>query len=444
MHIINTLCDIVKKNKNLLFTLISFYMLFRRGTEVYFGSSFKNIAFFLVLVGIGIFLYEFFIIKKTKINDYENLFIILFLIYGIYIVFNGIWFGNLSRLFKGVKEYVYYPLILISSLFYIRNQKEEKAFFKMFIVISVLISIFSIYETLSGNPILPLEIDPYNKTRYYLVYGDTLIFRARTFFGSFQVNGVVLGIASLINLYTFHYEKDARYLIISIFNFIGLNCSCARGPLVAYIIALFFMIYFLYFKRLKDYYFNINPKSRIILLVLICVLLILLVFMIIFDINFDIPPLEFFFQRVRSIFNWSTTENSNTTRKGIWLKSLKIFMSNPVLGIGIASTGSGDIGTISIGVTESGVLKRLVETGIIGFGLYYLIIIVIIYSCFRSSGLKLYNFIKNNILYISILITIFIEDITLQITEDFVISFFLYFTAALICKNSNFLFRRQE
>lgn len=442
---INTLNRFLDKNMNLLekyktylFFIIFLYILTRDFSELLIGNLLKNISFLLIILGIFSFVYEYW--KKRlylKLDKNEKIIILIFILYIFYVLFNGIIHMNLPRLVKSFKEYVIFPLIIFSTLYYFKNNDNENKFFDLLAKFSIIISILSIYELLANRAILPLEIDPLNKTRYYLVYGDTLIFRARTLFGSFQVNGLFLSIAALINVHQFYSTKNIKYVSFAILNFIGLNCSCARGPLLAFIISFIFLTLVYYCKSLKYFVSNISTKQRYIYALSLIIVFSILVFIVVNNINFGIPALEFFNQRIKSMFNWSASENSNNTRKGIWLATLKMFIQYPIFGIGVSATGSGDLGTISIGVTESGVLKRLVETGVIGFILYYSSYFGIICSALKNSMYSIFKMINENVLYLSIIISVFIEDITLQITEDYVIAFLLYFTIGILCKKCN-------
>ena len=97
-------------------------------------------------------------------------------------------------------------------------------------------------------------------------------------------------------------------------------------------------------------------------------------------------------------------------------------------GVGPSQTGSWNLNGL-YGVTESGILKRFCELGIVGVALHY----SFVFNVF-INGLKCYkkNY-KNDrsiIFYIGLFIAVFVDDITLQATEEIIVAFFMWFALA--------------
>ena len=120
---------------------------------------------------------------------------------------------------------------------------------------------------------------------------------------------------------------------------------------------------------------------------------------------------------------------SNALRLAFWLNAINtIFYDayNFLFGIGVASTGSLGLGTTSITVTESGILKRWMEGGMFMMLLYYGFIFLFLRYMVKVCK----SFPREGVYILSCLICILIEDITLQITESLNISFMFWLLAA--------------
>ena len=129
-----------------------------------------------------------------------------------------------------------------------------------------------------------------------------------------------------------------------------------------------------------------------------------------------------------------------------WNFGLDLFKQSPIWGVGIATTGAKGLGTFSLGVTESGVIKKLAELGIVGTVLFYIQFIYI-------GKISLKNIVSEKtsldkriliLLLFSALITLFIEECIYQALEAEVVAFYLWMFVAFIfnvinSKKDNFI-----
>lgn len=158
----------------------------------------------------------------------------------------------------------------------------------------------------------------------------------------------------------------------------------------------------------------------------ICIVLILLIAFLFLTSTFTTgnETVDYFLYRLRKIIDWSG-DAGNLGRIKFWNISMNWFREDRLFGIGPSKTGSWGSG--SLGVTESGVLKRLCELGIVGFSMFYLLIFIAV-----KQGISAYK--KNSshckliyILFFGIIGMIMINDITVQSTEEIMVSYILMF-----------------
>ena len=247
----------------------------------------------------------------------------------------------------------------------------------------------------------------------YLYIGQGESVRSILFSNSFLTYGMLMAIYSVV---AFYYVLNTKKLIelVSLFCCVsGLWSSGSRGPLVAFIVSCIFM----YIVSGNDPQKKIKKVIRLLLLLMFIIVIIALLY----D---KFQPLNSIVSKIKTIFVWDEYGSSNARRVSMWIRSLDMIYNNIIFGVGPAATG-GNTGF----VTESGLLKRFVETGVIIAGVYYLFIFMIIKNGIKSSKRESNEFYS---LGMGIFISIMIEDIVLQITEEISIVFFLWFAISLL------------
>ena len=168
--------------------------------------------------------------------------------------------------------------------------------------------------------------------------------------------------------------------------------------------------------------------SILIIMVLIC----FLYFVLTSSFKTGNATIDYFLTRTRATLNW-TNDAGNIGRINRWNWAISLYQQKKFTGIGPAKTGSW--GEASMGVTESGILKRLCELGIIGCGMHYILVLSIVIGgikVFLKKGTDIIHKKYELMLFFGILCSILINDITLQSTEETSISFLMWFILGCI------------
>jgi len=122
---------------------------------------------------------------------------------------------------------------------------------------------------------------------------------------------------------------------------------------------------------------------------------------------------------IRSIFNWGTDE-TNRDRLAAWNLGLDAWKKSPIWGMGLGTTGTAALRTFpeSAFVTESQLLKSLVELGIPGLLIYLYLWFEIVRSLVAIFRDKVNNFDRKFILaLVSSLAVVFIDGLVYQNLE---------------------------
>lgn len=332
--------------------------------------------------------------------------ILFFIIIFVYVLANAIIKDTSLQLSRSIYEYIAYALVT----FYFARTRAKICLdycLKWIAYWGVVIAALTWYEYATKSYIIT-DLSEYGNILYVGING----FRATVFTRSFLSHGVVLGIFSLFFLRLWNQYKKRKYLLGTIFCYSAILATGSRGPLVAFSCAIIFYWFFDAFIIEK----KSSKKNKFILFGMFGVLAL----MILITMNVDPSgsALEYFIYRIQNVFNWKG-DAGNSGRIIIWIKSINdYFVKAPIFGIGPSKTGSWGDG--SLGVTESGILKRLCELGIIGFILFYYCIYYIIRKavkmCAKDSK-------KEIGLWLSVFLGIFINDITVQSTEEIMVAF---------------------
>lgn len=333
--------------------------------------------------------------------------LIFYIIFILYIIACACIKDNSDQISRAIYEYGFYMLMIFSGIYYYTNI-EFRRVAKSMVRFGCLIAFLSWYEYF---------------TRAYIIGSFTQTiqnnygFRAAVFTRTYLSHGVILGVFAILAYYMFISTEKKRYIFISIFCYVSILTTSSRGPLVACTVGLIVMWFVNYYSNHR----GIQKRFYIILALLI----ILLVALLLLQSSFTTgnPTIDYFLWRTRNIINW-TGDAGNVGRVQLWNNALnKWFKKAPWFGIGPSKTGSWGSG--SLGVTESGVLKRLCELGVVGVAIYYSMLIYII-----SKGIS--NFrqatSERKSIYLclfGIISMILINDITVQTTEQIEVSFLL-------------------
>ena len=383
---------------------------------------------FVVIVLLGAVVCLFYIYKNRNKKDFIYKFVLINFMFFIYVIINGIINGNIKRLIYGGYQYILYGMIFYAMYIFIKKI-DIKKFLNYIIIFNVMNSLICIYEYITRRNLIPSDYGQ-------IAYDGVVIYRGRAFFGSFLNAGVVLAMSVFLALFfviKFYREKNKKqafvYLGIILIYILGIFSTGSRGPLVSLVGGLLFLFVtysVLISERRKQ---NIIILSILIILGLVSLLIILNI-----DTSkIDNSALSFAIHRIQTIFDW-TTDPGNVMRIERWNFGLDLFKQSPLWGVGIATTGAKGLGTFSLGVTESGVIKKLAELGIVGSILFYAQFIYIGMISYKNIFSKDNIFEKRIfiLLLISSIVALLIEECIYQALEAEVVAFYLWMFVAFI------------
>lgn len=390
-------------NKDAVLGLLTIYML----TKMLWDKAIPNI---LEILSILVLVYGLMKYVLQKHNSKDIALFLLFVLFSTYVLFDALIKDTNQQLSRAMYEYVFYISMMFSSQYYISRTNIDllvSCINKLGIVIVAL----SWYEYLTKSYL----IGAFSNT---IIYANRSAFRAAVFSRSYLSHGIILGFFTLIAYYVFLKEKKRYNFFQTIITYITILTTSSRGPLVATGFALLIMFIINQYRVSK----KIDRKIA----TWICIVLILLIAFLFLTSTFTTgnETVDYFLYRLRKIIDWSG-DAGNLGRIKFWNISMNWFREDRLFGIGPSKTGSWGSG--SLGVTESGVLKRLCELGIVGFSMFYLLIFIAV-----KQGISAYK--KNSshrkliyILFFGIIGMIMINDITVQSTEEIMVSYILMF-----------------
>ena len=405
--------SIPKVQEFILYVMV-FYVLNKNLWDWLLKGLFKNMYYVMVAVGFLLCFIHFFSNKKIR-----AIFITFFL-YAFVIVVNGFVLSNGEQRSVGYIEYITYPMAFFALLFYMKGCKNINKLLNNMIIWSAFTSVLAIIEYAMRKSILPDF-----EGRIYTFDNGSTSYRSTVFIGSPMMLGVVLGVVLLIAVYYYHLLKNKVYRYIIILDFIGLFCTGSRGPLICTVLGIIIMYYYYYRKG------NLKKNTMVLIFLLAMFSIFFVLALALFpNVKTGNNTIDFMIYRFSSAFNFQT-EWGNVERSARWEYYINMFLDKPISGYGIATTSAAVETNKAVSIhgitTESGVLARLVETGLIGTISYYLFIIL----CIK-------NVLKKNIKYLSdeqIVVVggialILVEDIILQISLDLFCTFIFFFIMA--------------
>ncbi len=366
--------------------------------------------------------------------------------YCILVLVNGLLFSNFNQLKEGIKTYLTFPLPLFALWSYMDSREARRPLLKLPVYWGGVTSVLGIAEYLLGHSVLPGF-----EGRIYTFADGSSVYRATVFIGSPLSLGILLGAALILAMYYFHKERKLRYGLLSILILGGLLSTASRAPLLLSLVGVCVMY-------LQFYRQGTVPKALVYALVGLAAagVAVLALFRIFPELSTGIEQLDFLIYRLNSTFDF-TGEWGNSGRVKIWTHYISEYLQRPLFGYGIATT-SADVagnrwiyfGTFWQIVTESGVLARLVETGLIGALSYYLFLSKCITPVFTRGNLRPRALSRNHGIFAltGVLVLLFLEDIILQISLDIYCMFLLSFVLAYAlredgCKGSPEVYRRR-
>ena len=315
----------------------------------------------------------------------------------------------------GVYQYIIYSFILFCT-YYISFNNNVSFIEKLILIFAFADFSLTSYQALAHS-------SPFQATAEYNGWnpdGDSF-FRAAGFSSGAMNNGILLSIYSLIYFNNYLERKNVFFLLGGIWGVICVLCVYSRGPMLAFTFGI-------------TTYALLNMSSSIMDVSLKKVLkfgiLFILIIGCVYGYFFVSGGVDVLSGRFLSITNFET-ESSNVSRMFFWMQSINIFtadMYNSIIGIGLGNTGS------FRGVlfpTESGILKLLVEGGLVLFILVYSFFFVFIFKMIKAHKIiQNYIYKRRIAMCIAGICIILFENTTLQVLEDISVCFFLFLLMA--------------
>ena len=408
----------------LMIIYINLIMIF----DKFIGAPAKIVFTLLIAVGFLLFL-KTEQYKEVNIRTAFKIFVMLSLL----VVINGLYFRHRTRLIYGVYENIFF-VSMFFSLYSILEKEHLEKLFSFIVSFGMLPAVVSIYEYSARTVVL----NPDTKLLGVAI-GEVFVIRGRAFFESFLTAAMFFCIMALLTVYFIlvNFSKSRKKFVLYLMHFIiycvALLSTASRGPLVF----LFLCLVFVGCYSLLFIYGAGKIKKKIIIPILLAAVAL---FIVIMTINIELIDNYFIRNniiRIRSIFQWQN-EHSNSLRMKYWKATIEMIKNNFFTGIGIAATGARGLGSFSIGVTESGFLKKFVELGIGGILLYLTLFYTVLLNAFRR--IKAEDNLEGKLFLLVLtaaFLSILLEDIILQITETVGVSFYLWFIAAAIFRLSH-------
>lgn len=381
-----------------------FYCLLYSLTRAALGQIFGRIPYLLMLAAMGFLIALYFINYKfqpqkiTKTCFYGGYFI-----YIIYLAFNLLLVKNAYT--YAIYEYFFYILMFFGICCVLKYIDFEDILF-IYEGLGVVLSIEAIWEFTTGN--LPFRAST-------TIQG---IRRACGLLGTPLTLGAIMSCIALIAFFMAQRSKKLFHYIAFVLCIVGLLVTQSRGPMVAFTVGM--VVIMVLIERQK----NGKIFDKLLKTLFKIIGLIILLYLIVVYFNGKVSFITTIYSRIQTIFIWSEEDHSNELRMTRWLYGLSIFSDHPWFGYGVSSTGNHSITGINV---ESGVIKKLAETGIIGFLLYYLTFGV---TSFKSLKICSSEKAEYYPVAFSVIITIFVENIALQNIESLAVflMFILCFT----------------
>lgn len=356
----------------------------------------------------------------TPIKKNQGIIWLFWGLFEVYTVMNGIFAGNLNRLFRGLYEYNLYMLFFPAAMYYAKIiLKHLDEYLEMITACGCVLSVLSVIEFLRKKTLLTGAFSGTN-------INGVRTFRTKVFARSFLSFGMEMSLITLCSFFLYMETKKKRYAVAFVLNIIGLLTTSSRGPLVAVVIAC--LGYYLYSKG------NISQVKKWLKVIGIAAI-VAAVFIIVARFSQN-ETIQYFVYRLSAITDW-THDAGNVGRISRWTRTFDMWSNNKLFGIGVSATGSWDLRYVII-TTESGALKRLVELGIVGMILYYGDILSAF--CVSMADLKRNKrrSKKNFVIFCWMgVLCVLIEDSVLQVTEEVAIAYLFWTLVTLALYSSS-------
>jgi hypothetical protein len=362
-------------------------------------------------------------LRMLKGQSGKRKYVILYFLYSIYVLINGFVFSNSDQRSVGFVKYITYPLVFFSLYYYMNGKVYGNKLLRSIAYWGTITSIFALFEYVRKAPILPTA-----SSAITIYYNGASSYRASVFCVSPMILAVLLAIAFNVCVYLYRFEKKSKYLAMALIIVLGVFSTGSRAPFVSMIMGLLIMYYYIFKEGLAK-----KKTYMWFFFMFVVALIVVFVLMAFPNIETGIAGIDNIIKRFSSTFDFNS-EWGNVERLTRWGYYLGVFFNNPIFGIGLATTSAEVATNINItahGITtESGIIAHLVETGLVGTVLYYIMLYpkfgLFIKKIRKTKGEEC----KEMFVVVAALVVFLIEDMVLQISLDIFCNFILWFFAA--------------
>lgn len=379
----------------ILFGICLVYILMRPVLDVYISSSYKFIFIIILVMTAGIGFMSTQVRRKIGTNE-----IVLMILFYIYVIINAFVCGRTELLYLGIERYIFLTLPLFAMPIVYKRLNWQKLL-KVLSIFGIIDAICSIIEFVTHRALFPAaNVD----SRVEMHMSSYHIVRTYGLNGNYFLLAEILSVCGLASFYLIRFKHERKWIIAFAIITIGVLSTGSRGYYVSYGVGLLIM----YLS--ENNHMKVTRKQLYKFFVLVIIICMVLYFLIGTNILTGNEKVDQIVVRFRMIFNF-TTEDGNIGRISKWKWAIQEWANNPLFGNGACCTDTRYSGYYM--VTESGVLKRLVELGLVGTILQYTTMFIPLYK-----GIKKYlrNGRKDSIvvLCLSILACFLVEDTILQ------------------------------
>ena len=391
----------IKRNKlvfGFCYFIVLLYVLMRPFLINYLFPQIKYIFLLIILLG----LFVTFCTRKY-IHEIGNKELLFLIISYVYILLNAYFIGGAELLTLSITSYILYTFpIIVFPL--IKNKVDFIKLLKFLSWFGLVDAGISIIEFITRKQMFPMsgvegEVGTVTKAGAYIV-------RTYGLQGSYFILAEVLCFCGCAAFYLYRFQKDRIYFFIWVIISIGILTTGSRGYYVSYFVGLVAMY-------LCESLFEPSKKKNYKKVLSIFGMLIILVLILYFVLHSDFltgnNDIDVVLRRIRMIADWEG-DSANVRRVQVWNWAIKYWKESILVGHGACSTDLRYSGYIN--VTESGVLKRLVELGIIGTILQYITMIIPIKRGIRN--IKKRKLHSSALVFIGTVVAFMIEDFVLE------------------------------
>lgn len=354
--------------------------------------------------------------SKKKLQRIGSVEIILFFVFWCYVAISAFVNGGSELLGYTVERYIFYSLPLFSMGFIIEKTNWTSVL-KFLAGFGVVDAVFSVIEFVTKKQLFVMGTEQIVQQQW----GDTSL-RTYGLSGNYFLLAEILCLCGFAALYLYMVEKRKCALYCLLVIAIGLFTTGSRGYYVSFVLGCLIM-YCLNAKNSK------TSTNRIIgYITVTCFALAVFIFIFFSNMSTGITYVDIIIDRIRSITDFSSNI-ANTKRMTIWYYSIERWKNHFWFGEGAQVTDLRYSKFLS--VTESGLLKRLVELGIIGTVLQYLTMFIPL-----IKGIKRYrtnpNMHKLHMFFFALIACLLCEDIVLQQYTSLEYTMLMWFSLSYI------------